>query len=159
MKNEQSAFVSTKRSTDLIASFIDGFADGWFMAVKDCFQMELDIVLTERKKAKSSYLEWTQGPYYCFSEGQIIFDVKEGYMCWQDALNKVNVACQIVAAKPNMPIKIDNEITGKSEYRVLEGFVRFVLFKPDEGRTKLIPDICYHLSQNNFVQYLKTGKL
>lgn len=148
-----------KRSTDLIATFVEGFADGWHMALKDSFKMELDIEFTERKKHTNTYYEWTQGPYYCFSEGQLIYDTREAYSCWQDALKYVNLACQIVAAKPNIPIKIDNEATGKSEVRVLEGYVKFLLFKPDEERTKLIPYIGHHVSQNDFVTFLKTGKL
>ncbi|MFZ2949250.1 MAG: hypothetical protein WA003_07165 [Desulfuromonadaceae bacterium] len=162
MGNEQIGTISTKRpkrSTDLIATFIEGFADGWFMSLKESFKMELDIKITERKKDRISYYEWTQGPYFCFSEGQIIYDVKEGYMCWQEALKKVNLACQIVAAKDSIPIKVDNEITGKPEFRVLEGYVCFVLLKPNEGRTKLIPYVGYHFSQNDFVNFLKTGKL
>jgi hypothetical protein len=129
------------------------------MAVKDSFKMELDIKLTERKKNKQSYYEWTQGPYYCFSEGQLIYDVKEAYANWHDALKKINIACQIVAAKENIPIKIDNELTGKAEFRVMEGYVQFLLLKPNEVRTKLVPYVGYSLSQNDFVGFLKTGKL
>lgn len=159
MDKNQTEKISTKRSATLNATFIDGFADGWYMALKESFKMELDIKLTERKKNKISYFEWTQGPYYCFSEGQLIYDEKEAYSCWQDALKKINLACQVVAAKANIPIKIDNEVTGKPEYRVLDGYVKFILFKPDEGRTKLIPYIGYNLSQNEFVSFLKAGKL
>lgn len=159
MDNKQMDIASTKRSADVNASFIDGFADGWFMAIKDSFKMELDIKLTERKKNKQSYYEWTQGPYYCFSEGQLIYDAREAYTCWHDALKKINLACQIVASKPNIPIKIENNDTGKSEFRVLKGYVQFILFKPDENRTKLIPFVGYNLSQDDFVNFLKTGKL
>lgn len=159
MNNKQTELASTKRSPDLNANFIEGFADGWHMALKDSFKMELDIKLTERKKNKISYFEWTQGPYYCFSEGQLIYDTREAYTCWQDALKYVNLACQVVAAKPNIPIKIDNEVTGKSGVKVLEGYVKFLLFKPDEERTKLVPYVGYHLSQNDFVNFLKTGEL
>lgn len=156
---ETKVLKKAERSSVLIANFVEGFADGWHMALKESFKMELDIKFTERKKNKISYYEWTQGPYYCFSEGQLIYDSKEAYICWQEALKKVNLACQVVAAKPNIPIKIDNEAAGKSEYRVLDGYVQFVLFKPDEGRTKLVPFVCYNLSQNDFVVFLKTGKL
>lgn len=159
MDNNSTEIVSTKRSTVLIANFVNGFADGWHMTLKDSFKNELDIRLTERKKNKTSYLEWTQGPYYCFSEGQLIYDVPEAYSGWNDALNKVSTACQIVEAKPNTPIKIDNTQNGKSEYRVLDGYVKFLLFKPDEGRTKLVPYVGYTLSQNDFVRFLKTGTI
>jgi len=159
MENKSLGIESTKRTSVLQADFVDGFASGWRMAVKESFKMELDIKLTERKKNKISYYEWTQGPYYCFSEGQLIYDHKEAYTCWQDALKKTNLACQVVIAKPNMPLKVDNEVTSKPEYRVLQGFVKFTLFKPDEGRTKLIPFVCYNLTQKDFVTFLKTGKL
>lgn len=162
MGNEQMGNENTsrpKRSTNLIATFVEGFADGWFMALTESFKMELDIKLTERKKDKITYYEWTQGPYYCFSEGQIIYDAKEGYMCWQDALKKLSIACQIVVAKPNIPIKIDNNVTGKPEFRVLEGYVQFVVLRPDEGHTKLVPYVGYQCSQNDFVHFLKTGEL
>lgn len=151
--------VSTKRSTALIANFINGFASGWYMALRESFKMELDIKLTERKKQKISYLEWTQGPYYCFSEGQLIYDIPDAYSCWEDALKKVNIACQVIDSKANTPLKVDKEATGKFEFKVLAGYVKFLLFKPDENRTKLIPYIGYRLSQNDFVNFLKTGVL
>ena len=89
----------------------------------------------------------------------MIYDSKEAYSCWDNALKNINIACQIVAAKPNTPIKIDNDVTGKPEYRVLSGYVRFLLFRPDDGRTKLVPYVGYQLSQNKFVNFLKTGEL
>jgi hypothetical protein len=146
MENKQMETSPTKRaerSPDLIADFVEGFAVGWHMALKESFKMELDIKLTWINKI------WTQGPYYCFSEGQIFYDTKEAYSCWQDALNKVNLACQIIAAKPNMPLKTVNE----------KGYVQFLLFRPDEERKKLIPFVGYNLSQDNFVNFLKTGNL
>lgn len=162
MDNKQSEAVSTQKAektTNLIANFVGGFASGWYMAIKESFKMELDIKLTERKKNKTSYYEWVQGPYYCFSEGQLIYDSSEAYTCWDNALKKVNLACQVVAAKPNIPIKIDNAATGKPEYRVLEGHVQFLLFKPDEGRTMLMPFLGCQRSQNEFVNFLRTGEL
>jgi len=156
MENKQMETPPTKRverSPDLIADFFEGFAVGWHIALKESFKMELDIKLTWINKI------WTQGPYYCFSEGQIFYDAKEGYSCWQDALKKVNLACQIISAKPNIPIKIENEVTGKAEFKVLEGYVQFVLFRSDDRRTKLVPYVGYHLSQNDFVTFLKTGEI
>jgi hypothetical protein len=152
-KMESESLTRAERSPDLIANFVEGFADGWYMALKESFKMELDIRITSINKI------WTQGPYYQFSEGQIIYDVKESYMCWHDALKKINLACQIVAAKKNMPLKIINEVTGKPGFRVLEGYVQFVLLRPNEGRTSLVPYVGYHLSQNKFVNFLKTGEL
>ena len=159
MENKLLDIESTKRSTLLQADFADGFADGWYMTIKESFKMELDIKLTERKKNKIAYYEWTQGPYYCFTEGQIFYDVKEGYSCWQEALKKINLACQVISAKPNLPIKSKNEDTDKTEFRVIDGYVQFVLFKPDYARTKLVPCTEHTLSQNDFVTFLKTGEI
>ncbi|KAA0893556.1 hypothetical protein [Oryzomonas rubra] len=156
---DTSPLKKAERSRNLIANFIEGFADGWYMALQDSFKVELDIKLTERKKDKISYYEWIQGPYYCFSEGQLIYDAREAYTHWQNGLKKINLACQIVAAKPNIPIKIVNEVTDKTEYRVLDGYVKFLLFKPDEGHTRLVPYVGYNFSQNDFVNFLKTGEL
>jgi hypothetical protein len=153
------SLIKAEKTTELLANFIDGFADGWFMAIKESFKMELDIKFTERSKNNVSYFEWTQGPYYCFSEGQLIYDTKEAYNCWKDSLKKVNLACQIIEAKRNLPFKHKNIETDKTEFRVIEGFVKFLLFKPDEGRTKLVPFVCYTLSQNDFVRFLKTGTI
>ena len=162
MDNEKiniESLVKAEKTTDLIAEFVEGFADGWYMAVKESFKMELNIEYTERKKDKVSYYEWTQGPYYKFSEGQIIYDSKIAYVCWDDALTYVNLACQIISSKSNIPIKYKNEETDKTEFKVIEGYVEFLLFKPDDERTKLVPFVCYNLSQNNFVNFLKTGQL
>lgn len=159
MKNKASEVTLTKRTTDLNAIFVNGFAEGWHMVLKDSFKMELDIKLSERKKNKTSYYEWTQGPYYCFSEGQLLYDSVDAYSSWQEAVKNVNLACQIVEAKPNVPIKIDHDVTGKSEFSVIDGYVKFILFRPDEGRTKLVPFVGYTLSQNDFVRFLKTGKI
>jgi hypothetical protein len=89
----------------------------------------------------------------------VFYDVKEGYTCWQNALKNVNHACQITAARPNTPFKYENELTGKTEYRVLEGYVQFSLFRPDDARSKLSPYAEYTLSQNDFVTFLKTGEI
>lgn len=156
---ETKSLSRAEKTTELIADFVDGFADGWYMALKESFKLELDIKFTERSKNKISYFEWVQGPYFCFSEGQIIYDAKEGYSCWQDALKKVNLACQVVSAKPNLPLKYKNENTDKTEFRVIEGSVQFILYKPDEARSKLVPYVGYNISQNDFVNFLKTGKL
>ena len=39
---------SGKRSDKLIATFKEGFADNWYMAVKECFRSQLDIKYTSR---------------------------------------------------------------------------------------------------------------
>lgn len=157
--NNIESLAIAERSPDLIANFVEGFAAGWFMAVKESFKMELNIEYTERKKDKISYFEWTQGPYFKFSEGQVIYDSKSAYTCWENALKNVNLACQIISAKQNIPFKYKNEETGKTEFRVIEGYVQFQLFRPDDARNKLVPYAEHTLSQNDFVEFLKTGEI
>lgn len=146
-----------EKTTELIANFKDGFADGWYIAVKECFKEELDIKLTDKKKDKISYREWLQGPYFCFSEGQILYDSKQGYSNWRNAIANINIACQIIEAKPNRPEKFVNEITGKNSFRISEGYVKFVLFKPNADCNKLTGVAEYHMTQNQFVKFLQYG--
>ena len=60
---------TTKRRRNLEANFVNGYADGWYMAVKECFRNELDIESTERKRNKQSFFEWIQGPYFSLAKG------------------------------------------------------------------------------------------
>ncbi len=45
---------SGKRSTELIANFINGYASGWYMAVRESFHPQLDIKHTARVVTKST---------------------------------------------------------------------------------------------------------
>jgi hypothetical protein len=146
-----------RRSNKLIAEFVDGFAVGWHMAIKDTFRNELDIKYLPRKKQKQTHYEWSQGPYFSFSEGQIIYDTPKGYERWDSALKYIKKACQVIEAKPNIPSR--NELTHGSKYFAANGFVKFLLLKPNEDRTHLEGFICYNLSQNDFVDFLRTGKI
>ena len=150
---------SVKRTSHLIADFVEGFAKGWFMAVKESFRNELDIKYLPRKKDKITYYEWSQGPYYCFSQGQTIYDSPLAYRAWELAIKNINNVCQIVDAQPNMPVRIFDESLRKNIICVKEGHVRFVILKPNNERTELIEHSRYELSQNNFVTFLKTGEL
>ncbi len=44
---------SGKRSDRLIATFKEGYADNWYMAVRDCFRSQLDIKYTSRIENQS----------------------------------------------------------------------------------------------------------
>ena len=69
LKTETIEAISEDRSTVLIASFQDGFAAGWKMAVPEAFKEPLDIKLTPRKIKKKDELVWTQGRIFNFKEG------------------------------------------------------------------------------------------
>jgi hypothetical protein len=138
------------RHTQLIADFVNGYADGWFMAVKECYRNQLDIKFTERKKNKNSYLEWTQGPYYSFAEGHLFYDTPKAYGKWGQALKAVRIACQITSAKPTTLDKNRN---------LVEGTVTFTIYKPNKNATSLVAIRDYEVSQREFVNFLKTGQL
>ena len=150
---------SVKRTSHLIADFEAGFATDWFMAVKESFRNELDIKYLPRKKDKITFYEWSQGPYYCFSQGQTFYDSPLAYVAWKSAIKNINTACQIIDAQPNIPVRIFDESVEKEIICVKEGHVRFVILKPNKERTKLMEHSRYELSQNNFVDFLKTGEL
>jgi hypothetical protein len=139
-----------KRTTHLIADFVDGYAEGWFMAVKDCYRNQLDIKFTERKKNKKSSFEWTQGPYFSFAEGHLFYDTPKAYKKWEQALEVIKKACKINSATPTI---LDRNKT------LAEGTVTFTLYKPDKKSNSLIAVKEYNLSQKGFVNFLKTGVL
>jgi hypothetical protein len=139
-----------RRHTNLIANFVNGYADGWFMAVKECYRNQLDIKLTERKKNKQSYLEWTQGPYFSFAEGHLFYDTPKAYKKWNQAIKAIKIACKITSATPTMLDKNKN---------LLEGVVNFTIYKPDKQLESLIATRDYKVSQEGFVNFLRTGRV
>lgn len=138
-----------QRSLKLIANFVDGFAEGWHFAVGEFFKIELDIKLTERVEKGKKVMMWTQGPFYCFDEGNMIYDTPKAYLQWAEALKHINLYCQVQRAIPN---KLDE----KKEF--INGFVSFTLNTINKEKTGVENIGFYHLSQNNFVEFLKTGK-
>lgn len=141
---------ASRRHINLIAVFLDGYANGWHMAVKECFRNELDIKYTERKKNKQSFFEWTQGPYYSFAEGHLFYDTPKGYGKWEKALKAIKMCCKIDAATPTVLDK---------NKKLVEGTVVFTIYKPSEKLTSLKAAGNYKLSQTEFVNFLKTGCL
>ena len=137
-----------KRNTRLIANFVDGYADGWHMAVKECYRNELDIKLTERKKGKQSFMEWTQGPYFAFAEGDLFYDTPKAYKKWAQAIRTIKIACKIISATPTNIDKNKN---------LVEGTVRFTIYKPDDNFESLVAIQSYESSQEEFVNFLRTG--
>lgn len=161
-----------KRSLELVASFVDGYADGWFFAVGECFKDTLDIKFVERveprlvdgqkqyqtvinedgkarnKLATIKVMRWTQGRLYSFAAGHVLYDTPKGYLQWCDALKHITVVCSVISAIPNML----NE-----QGAFVNGQVFFNLSKPNQSRTGLETVDNYHATQNEFVKFLKDG--
>lgn len=154
------------RGTNLIANFSDGFAEGWFMAVRDCFREQLDIRLTERivgyqsddgKKLKKIVSEWTQGRCYSFAREHILYDTPKAYLRWDEALKHINVACKVISAAPNELVRVDDGPIKVPTFQ--EGWVDIEISKPNTERLGLVAVGTYHLSQDSFVYFLKTGQM
>lgn len=157
-----------RRSTRLLATFSDGFAAGWAMAVKECFRHQLDIRYTARVESRSTgygpvhkrqVKVWTQGPRIAFDGGHVFYDTPLAYERWERALQHINVACAVLEATPN-EIRKKNGPDAKTELSALvDGYVVIELFVPHRDKTKLVSQNKFKLTQNEFLEFLMTGKL
>lgn len=142
------------RSLNLIAKFVDGYAEGWKMAVNETFKDELDIKLTKRVIDQKNVEVLTQGPYFNFKEGHILYDTPKAYTTWNEALKHIKLACRIIRAKPRA-LSTNSQISSKRT--IDDGVVAFLTYKPDENRT-ILQEISEHeMTQVEFVNFLKTG--
>jgi len=137
-----------KRSLKLIAEFVNGYAKDWQFAVGECFRNELDIKYTQRIENTKKVMRWTQGSFYCFAEGHVLYDTPKGYFRWSEALKHILVVCSVISATPN---------TLNDQGAFVNGQVYFKLSKPDQSRTGLDAVDNYHATQNEFVEFLQNG--
>jgi len=140
-----------ERSLDLIANFVDGYAEGWYFAVGKCFRDELDIKYTERVEGGKRRMCWTQGPYFNFKEGYTIYNTPKAYEGqWKEALQHIGLAIEVIRSTPNQP--------GEGS-RLNNGWVTFTLSEPNGDWSGLETIGQFYLTQNDFVDYLRTGDL
>ena len=140
-----------ERSLELIANFRDGYAKDWYFAVGEWFKDQLDIKYTVRKEDDKRVMRWTQGIYYCFDEGHVIYDARvQRLPTWADMIKHIKIACTIIRATPN---------TINENKQFILGQVNFQLDQPREDRTGLELIGHYNLSQSEFVDFLRTGML
>ena len=149
MKNENPE-KRQNRSLDLIANFIDGYAEGWHFAVGKCFSDQLDIKFTDRVVNGKKTKRWTQGKLFCFVEGYVIYDTPEGYLQWSEALKHIKLRCFVIRGVPN---RLDDK------GNLVNGSVFFKISEPNKNKDGLETIGQYNLTQNDFVTFLKTGVL
>jgi hypothetical protein len=138
------------RTTEIDPQFDEnGYAKDWHFAVPEAFKDCLDIRLTERVENKRSVLRETQGPFYCFSEGYRIYDTPRAYEVWSEALKHIKRYCVIISAIPN-------HINDK---RFVNGQVQFQLYRPNDAKDGVELIDTFRLSQNDFVEFLRTGEI
>ena len=138
-----------KRNLNLIADFENGYAKNWYFAVGAFFQNSLDIKYTKRIIQKKTTYQWTQGPFYSFGEGHIIYDTPKAYQIWDEALKYINYACRVISGQP---ASLNNDDI------LIKGAVHFSLLKNNKSK-KLEPQATYHTTQKEFILFLKTGQL
>ena len=138
------------------------------MTVRESFRPQLDIKFTSRvqnqlngseKTEKKHVRVWTQGPRIAFDKGHIFYDTPTGYEKWDKALKHIKLVCIVLEAKPNdvRKKKIDN--SKGYMYELIPGFVEIELLTPNTERTELITKSTRKISQNEFVEFLKSGNL
>ncbi len=138
------------RSITLDPEFKNGYSKNWHFCLPEAYKNELDIKYTERKVDKKTVYQWTQGPFFCFSEGHIIYDTAKAYFPWNEALQHIVRFCEVIHGTPNM---IDDQKT------FIHGQVFFAIYKPNNEKNGVIKEGSYKMTQNNFVEFLKTGNI
>jgi len=158
---------SNERSTKLIANFSGGYADGWYMAVRESFRLQLDIKYTTRIEKpindaggseKRQVRLWTQGPRIAFDKGHIFYDTPLGCEKWDEVINHVKLACIVINGKPNDVKKEKSPNSKKKINKLIEGFVVVEFLIPNHDKTKLIKRNELKMSQNKFVELLMRGE-
>lgn len=146
------------RYLQLIADFPGDYARGWRFAVGKWFRDQLDIKCTDIRNtppgggaAIDVESLWTQGTIFSFAEGHMIYDAPiDRQMPWRETLRHFGAVIQIDRATPNAE--------GESG-KIHPGQVMFHISTPNADRSALRKIGYYHASQNEFVEFLRTGAL
>jgi len=156
---------SGKRSDSLIATFKEGYADNWYMAVRESFRSQLDIKYTSKVESQSkgavkrTIKLWTQGPRIAFDKGNIFYDTPYGYQVWIEAIKHIKLACVVINGKPNDVKKTRSPNSKENINELIDGFVEVEFLVPNNDKTKLIKHDEKKMSQNGFVEFLINGNL
>lgn len=102
--------INEGRQYALIAIFVDGFTQGWKMAVPSAFKDALDIKFTPVIINQKKEMRWTQGHNYDFHEGdmlhsEVVRNIKnqseETRDTWADAMKTLELTVQVISATPS----------------------------------------------------------
>ncbi|UJX40400.1 hypothetical protein K9F62_17105 [Desulfovibrio sp. JY] len=97
----------TNRLETLLATFADGYAEGWAFPIASQFREAIDIRFTTQKVNKIPEQAWTQGSRFEFREGYTVYDTREAYETSKTALQHVKVAFQIQKSSPAIPAAVN----------------------------------------------------
>lgn len=138
-----------KRILELLADPEKEFTEGWYICVPSCFYSALDIVKTERIQKGQKKSIWTQGSFFSFKEGDLLYDTPEAYRIWSEALQHINLCIQV---KDATPVTFSDQSGEKSS-----GSITLTVFKPNHDRRKIIEVGDITLTQDDFVKLLISG--
>jgi len=144
-----------QRLDDLIAEFVlcdnPGIehASSWHFCVPASFRAALDIKMTPRMVDRKQTMEWTQGSWFHFEEGDTIYDSPEAYKPWN--VDNFRVCLDIRRASPARPAG------GPDRMKRYPGTVIFDILTANDERTKLVKRRESALSQDDFVRLLIDG--
>jgi hypothetical protein len=159
--------------------FHRGYSVGWHFVLPEAFKEALDIRLTPRVSGGKNFDILTQGRGFNFKVGDVLYDTRKAYeLAWENALRHIGHSVQVEAAEPTtIETKKEYKTTCPVKYlengkeRVLEGMlslkrtrtlfgrVKFTLFKPVDGQSKIEPVKTFETDQERFVLFLQTGVL
>ena len=137
-----------KRVAEPMVSFENGFTCGWALCVPESFRSALDIRQRVQTRNKRRSRVWTQGPWFHFQTGGILYDVPEAYGKWPQAIKSVGICIHIVDAAPAMATA-----DGLRD----PGYVTFEVFAPNEERTAWVVRNEKTLTQDDFIRMLIAG--
>lgn len=155
----------TRRSLDLLRPWDAKDTPDWFACVPECFNLALDIKLTERKKTTGHTAEaateeqpaeaegsrrnkvWTQGRAYSFKAGDGLYDSANGYLPWLEALQELQFVIRVEMAREAGFVGTD----------WFDGFVGISVSTPNPERSRVVQRFDATLSQDQLVDLLQHG--
>jgi hypothetical protein len=105
-----------------------------------------------RLKQKSRpVLKWTQGRFYCFAEGHVIYDSPKAYEGeWKESVKHFKFRVEVVRAT-------SNDLDSSNQFQ--DGWVTFTVSEPSKDEIRMNRLGQYNVTQTDFVEFLKHGRL
>jgi len=134
------------RSTELIAAFPNGVADGWVFKVVKAFKSALDIKETDKVVDKIKHKQWTQGWVFAF-------DIGDTFNYYEDGTYKYSIQVQFSSPSGYDEV-IENAVEG---YRFKSGGIQFAKFDIYASRNNFLNEENRAVTAVEFVNILKYG--
>ena len=116
----------------------------WFMCVPAVFNGALDIKFEKIGPNKG----WSQAGCFAFKEADTIYDAKDAYGLWSEALKKISIVVTVTRAFAAGQGQDNKRFSGR---------VEFAVFMPDKKDERLESVLKWELTQDDFVHFLIAG--